>query len=299
MKRAIKIIGLGLLILVLLLVLGLGYSIFRADRKLNRIVEVNPAPVAFVSTPEALAQGKYLFDSRGCGDCHGSLGQGHVMIDNPKGFHVRTPNITKGGVTARYVERDWVRAIRHGVKPDGRPMLMMPSEDYNQLTDADLAALVAYVRSLPAAPASPADIRLPLVMKAVYAFDLMQDAPQKIDHSLPPPRPVAVAVSIPHGEYVARTCSGCHGPGYSGGKIPATPPSWPPAANLTPGAGSAMAVYDTPEKFRAMIRSGKRPDGSAINAVMPFESLKNLTDTDLDAMHAYFKTLPAKAAGNR
>lgn len=111
--------------------------------------------------------------------------------------------------------------------------------------------------------------------------------------------PVAVAATVEHGAYVAQMCIGCHGPGLSGGRIPGTPPNWPPAANLTPGSGSSMGVYDTLEKFAAMMRNGKRPDGSDVSKVMPFESLKKMTDVDLHAVHRYLQTLPARDSGNR
>ncbi len=299
MKRVIKIVLIALLSIVVFAALAIGYAMFQTDRKLNRKIDINVVPVAYVSTPDALAQGKYLFDSRGCGECHGARGEGRVMIDDPQGFFIRTPNITSGGVTAAYTERDWVRAIRHGVKPDGKPIFIMPSEDYNRLTDADFAAVVAYVRSLPPAPAIAAEIRMPLPVKAVYGLGLMRDAADKIDHTLPPSRPIEVSVSVAHGEYVAKMCIGCHGEGFSGGKIPGTPPSWPPAANLTPGKGSAMPAYDSAEKFRAMMRTGKRPNGGDVNPVMPFGALKNMTDVDLDAMYAFLKTVPAKEAGGR
>ena len=118
-------------------------------------------------------------------------------------------------------------------------------------------------------------------------------------HRLQPPAPVPVAVSVEHGAYVASICVGCHGQHLSGGRIPGTPPEWPPAANLTPGSGSAMLGYDTPEKFAAMMRSGKRPDGTAVSEVMPFTTVAKMNDTGLAAMHAYLRTLPPRAAGGR
>ncbi len=48
-----------------------------------------------------------------------------------------------------------------------------------------------------------------------------------------------------------------------------------------------------------MLRSGKRPDGSAVSTVMPFESLRVLNDTDVRAVYLYLKTLEPVAAGNR
>jgi cytochrome c553 len=98
---------------------------------------------------------------------------------------------------------------------------------------------------------------------------------------------------------VANSCIGCHGAHLSGGKIPGGPPTWPAASNLTPGKGSAMLRYPTPELFMAMLRSGHRPDGTAISPVMPFASLARLNDTDARALHAFLKTVPPRDAGQR
>lgn len=57
--------------------------------------------------------------------------------------------------------------------------------------------------------------------------------------------------------------------------------------------------YDSPEKFIAMMRTGKRPDNSEVSRVMPFATLKNMSDTELGALYVYLKTLPPRAAGNR
>ena len=146
-----------------------------------------------------------------------------------------------------YGEGDWVRAIRHGVAPSGRALLVMPSDDYNRMTDPDFAALVAYVRSLPPVPGEPAEIRLPMIVKALYGLDVVKDAAEKIDHRKPPQAPVPVAVSVAHGAYVATMCVGCHRATLEGGPIAGAPPDWPPAARLTPGEGSAMARYDSAE----------------------------------------------------
>jgi hypothetical protein len=91
---------------------------------------------------------------------------------------------------------------------------------------------------------------------------------------------------------------GCHGAHFSGGKIPGGPPEWPAAANLTPGEGSVMPRYKDSATFIAMLRSGKRPDGSAIE-VMPFGALSKLNDVDAQAVYAFLKTLPARPAGDR
>lgn len=271
------------------------------ERKMTRVVEIAVTPVAYVSDEASIARGKYLYSSRGCGECHGADGAGHIVINAPNGLYVKSPNITSGSgsVVKGYTESDWVRTVRHGVGSNKHALFIMPSRDYNQLTDADLAAVVAYVRSLPPMTGEGAVIRLPLMLKSFYGAGAIKDDAETIDHSLPPAKSVPEAVTPEHGAYVANMCQGCHGSGLSGGKIPGSPPEWPPAANLTPGKDSVMSRYDSADKFSAMLRTGKRPDGSQVSAVMPFATLRNLNDTDVGALYAYLKTVPPRPAGER
>jgi mono/diheme cytochrome c family protein len=268
-----------------------------ASSRMTRQVKIDVKPVAYAEDAPSLERGKYLFESRGCVDCHGANGGGRTFVDDGA-LAIAGPDITKGGATAKYQPVDWVRIVRHGVKPDGTPAMIMPSEDYNRFTDTDRAALVAYVRSLPPQKGAAAVIKLPPPVRILYGFGAIKDAAEKIDHSLPPQQPIPAAVDAKHGAYVANMCIGCHGEKLSGGKIPGGPPNWPAAANLTPGEGSGMARYPDAASFQAMMKSGKRPDGTAIQ-VMPFESLSKMNDVDVQALHAYLKTVPARPAGAR
>jgi len=228
-------------------------------------------------------------------------GAGRDVINDGQGLLVHAPNITpgKGSVVASYGADDWERTIRHGVAPDGRPLLIMPSEDYNRFTDDDLASMVAYLRQMPAAQGTGAVIQLPIPLKALYGVGMIRDAAEKIDHGLPPSRPVPEAVTDAHGAYVVNACIGCHGEKLSGGKIPGAPADWPAAANLTPGEGSALKAYADAGAFTAMMRSGLRPDGSAVSKVMPFTALKELNDTDLQAVYLHLTNLAPRATGSR
>jgi mono/diheme cytochrome c family protein len=267
------------------------------ERKRERRIEVAVLPVAYRSDVASVEHGGYLFRSRGCAGCHGDSGGGAVVIDDG-GLLVRSPDITPGPghVAAAYAPVDWVRTIRHGVKPDGRPLLIMPSEDYARLTDVDLAAIVAYARQLPAASGRRATVQLPLPVKVLYGLGMIRDAAETIDHTLAPALPVAAEVSVAHGAYVANGCIGCHRTGLVGGKIAGAPPSWPAAARLAPGSGSVMPRYRDAQAFAAMLKSGKRPDGSAVSEVMPFSSLRELNDLDVQALYLYLTTLPATAS---
>jgi mono/diheme cytochrome c family protein len=280
---------------------GLALGAWMGERKRERHIDVAVAAVAVPTDAASRERGRYLYASRGCAECHGANGAGHVVMDDGKGFRVKSPDITPvaGGVAARYRDVDWARTVRHGVKPDGRPLLIMPSEDYARMSDADLGALVAYVRTLPPVAGAPAEFRLPPVVRTLYAAGMIRDAAEKIDHAQPPAPTAAHDGSTAHGAYVAQMCQGCHGPHLSGGAIPGAPPAWPPAANLTPGAGSALARYADERQFVAMLRTGRRPDGSAVSEVMPFASLRALDDEDTAALYRYLRTVPAFPAGQR
>ena len=293
MNKWIRRGGVAVLGLVALVAGTLLVATQLAERKMNRKVEVRVVAVAPASDPAAVERGRYLFDSRGCAVCHGANGSGRIFEDDGKGLKLAGPHISPGAgsVTAAYRDEDWVRTIRHGVKPDGRPALIMPSEDYNRFTDADLAALVGYIKQMPATSGGAAVLALPLPMRVLYGLGAIPDAAGTIDHSLPPSKPVAEAVSVEHGQYVANTCLGCHRPQLAGGKVPGGPPDWPPAARLAPGEGSVMATrYADAEAFVKMFKSGARPDGSKV-AVMPFEAFSKMSDTDLRALHRYLKSL--------
>ena len=297
MKPWIKwtLVAVGAVVVLLAATIVLGLQL--GERKKTRTIDVAVKAVPYTTDAQALARGKYLFESRGCVDCHGANGAGRDFVNTPD-VQLRGANITSAGVTGSYKPEDWVRTIRHGVKPNGQPAMIMPSEDYNRFTDQDLASLVAYARSLPPVQGGGAVIRLPLPARVLYGLGAIPDAAERIDHSLPPAQPIPEAVNAKHGAYVANMCLGCHGEHLSGGKIPGGPPDWPPAANLTPGDGSVMPRYKDAPTFVAMLRSGKRPDGSAIQ-VMPFESLGKMNDVDVQALYEFLKTVPARPAGGR
>ncbi|HEX4781245.1 MAG TPA: c-type cytochrome [Usitatibacter sp.] len=299
MKKVLKLSAAVVATLALVVALAVAIAAWMGSRKLQRDVEIRVVPVAYAREPQALKLGKYLFETRGCAECHGSDGRGIVFVDTRDGFHVHSPNLTTGpgGVVSDYDEGDWVRAIRHGVNPKGHALFLMPSVDYNRMSDPDLAALVAYVRSLPPVAGESATIRLPLFVRALYGAGIIPDAAERIDHRKLPAPAVAPSASAEYGAYIANMCVGCHGASLSGGKIPGAPPDWPPASNLTPGEGSVLPRYDTPAKFVAMMRTGKRPDASAVSPAMPFASLRNLNDTDLQAIYRYLGTLPARRPG--
>ncbi len=293
MKKIIRVAAIALVSVALLAGGAFGVLVWLGDRKADRTLEIRVVPVSYTRDRAALKQGKYLFETRGCAECHGADGRGIVFVDSPQ-VRLKSPNITSGpgGVVSDYNEGDWVRAIRHGVKPSGKPIRVMPSEDYNRMSDADLAALISYTHGLAPVRGEAGEIRFPVIVKALYGAGLIKDSAEKIDHRRPPVAAVSPAVNAEYGAYVAAMCMGCHRAGLEGGPIAGAPPEWPPAADLRPGG--IVTLYDTPEKFVAMMRTGERPGGGKVSTVMPFMSLRNMNDTDLLAIYAYLRTLPPR-----
>ncbi len=301
MKTWIRRLLIGLAALLCLAAAAVALGLHLADNKFKRQVSVPDRTVPVPTDAVSLERGRYLFASRGCATCHGAQGQGHAFVDDPIGLRLFAPDITTaaGNVVANYRTEDWVRSIRQGVAPGGRALFVMPSEDFNRLSDEDTGALIAYLRQLPPGPGTRAEFKLPLPVRLAYGFGALQDSAEKIDPLLPPQPAVPVGVTAANGAYVSQSCIGCHGAHLSGGRIPGAPPSWPAAANLTPGPGSVMPRYADRATFIAMMRSGLRPDGSKISSEMPFEAFRAMSDVDLQALHLHLSELPPRAFGNR
>jgi mono/diheme cytochrome c family protein len=293
-------VGLTLLVLLVLAIALVVIGNELAQQKLERNISVPSATIDIKTEPDRIAVGRYLYATRGCAECHGANGAGKEVFSEGD-MLVVAPNITRGAnsATTSYKAVDFDRTLRHGVKPSGAPVMMMPSDNVSRLTDDDAAALIAYVQQLPPVVGRDAVVQLSLAVRLEYGFGLIGDAASRIDHTLPAPQPVPVAVSVAHGAYLANACVRCHGAHLSGGKVPDAPGWWPVSANLTPGKGSAMPRYPTPETFMAMLRSGRRPDGSAVSKVMPFNALSSWSETDVRALYAYLHTLAPIAAGHR
>jgi mono/diheme cytochrome c family protein len=301
MNKLMKVVGGSLVVLAAGVGIAAGAAVLLSERKMNRVVDVPIASVNLAAFNPSIERGEYLFITRGCSECHGTRGEGKVVIDDPStGLYVYSPNITRGGsgAAATYTDTDWVALLRHGLKPARTPIFVMPSEDYAQMADEDVAALVAYIRSMPPSAERKAELRVPLLVRALYAAGIAQDSSEKIDHSKAAPTRVPEDTHA-QGEYISKTCIGCHGQGFSGGKIPGAPPAWPAAANLTSAPDGPMTTrYASIEQFRQMMRTGKRADGTSIG-VMPFESLRAMSDAELEALFGFLKTLQPKASGTR
>ena len=299
MNRFLKFLGYGAAGFVVIAVAGAAGVYVASNSRLKKSFTVTPAPVALPSDAAALARGKHLAETRGCNDCHGKDFGGNKIIDDGAMGKLHGANLTrgKGGRVAAFKDEDWVRAIRHGVGPDGRGLLLMPSAEYAHFSNEDLGALVAYLKTVPAVDRERPETSLGPVSRVLLATGKMKLSAEKIDHAKLKPMTIAAAINPEYGRYVAASCVGCHGANFSGGKIEAGPPSWPAAANLTPHPDGRVAKWSEAD-FLQTVRTAKRPDGTELHPAMP-RAFAHMNEVELKALWAFFKSLPASATGAR
>ena len=291
-------IGGALLALVIIALVAV-YGV--SEYRMRKSYDVRPAPLTFRVTPDAVAKGRHIAVTRGCTGCHGENLAGSPVIDAPAIGRLSGTNLTrgKGGIGGERTDEDWVRAIRHGVAPDGRALLFMPSHEFNPLGDEDVGALVAYIKSVPPVDNEVPRNRVGPVGRALFLAGQIHLIPaEMIKHDAPRSTPPAPGATKEYGAYLATGCVGCHGDGLAGGKIPGGPPEWPAAANLTPDPETGLGKWTEQDFFRAM-REGKRPDGREIREPMPWKSFAQLSDEELRAMWLHLRSIPAKPAGSR
>lgn len=153
MKKVMKWAGRGLVGIGVLAVLAVIAIYAISSAKLSSTFEVSAASLELTvdhDDPGLLAEGERLASLTGCDGCHGETMAGRVFIDIPNVVRLVAPNITT--FANRGSDEDLVRLIRFGVKPDGTSVLGMPSMNFQHLTDDDLAAIIAFLRSQPVQP---------------------------------------------------------------------------------------------------------------------------------------------------
>jgi mono/diheme cytochrome c family protein len=301
-RRALRWIARGAAGLAVLVIVTGAVVYALSERRLRRRFEAPSHPLTIVTDSATLAKGARLAAARGCTDCHGPALAGNVLIDNPIVGRMVPANLTRGagGRGAALEPEDWERAIRHGVRRDGSALLVMPAAEFKDMTDEDVASIIAYGRSRTAVDhALPSQWVGPVARLLLLSGKADIVPAEKIDQRARHLASMESTVSPEFGRYVASGCVGCHGPTYSGGQIPGMPPEHPPARNLTPDMKTGIGEW-TEAQFVHALREGKRPDGSVIRGeFMPIRATRQMTDTELKAVYAYLRTLPPKAFGNR
>lgn len=301
-KTTLKWLGIILGSLIGLCLVAIIAVYIMSTMRLNKTYTIPATALTIPTGDAAIAEGQRQFSTRGCVDCHGPDGAGKMVVDDPLVGTVMASNLTagQGGVAGQYADgADWEQAIRHGVGADGKPLVIMPSQEFNPINDDDLATMVAFIESLPAVDHETAPIQVGPLGRILHITGIATLAPAEIiDHNVPRPEVVAKAATKEYGEYLAQSCTGCHGKNLSGGPIPGVPGEAPYPRNLTPDVATGLGTWQETDFVRA-IRTGTRPDGTELAAAMPWQAFQVMTDEELSAIWLYLQSVPAQPYGNR
>jgi len=291
MRKVWKWIAIILGGLIGLLLLAAVFVTISSSSRVNRKYDIAPDDVTVHNNEEVLARGQHLVEI-GCTDCHGADLSGKAVINEAPVASIFASNLTagQGGIGESYSDVDWIRAIRHGVGPDGKPLLVMPSQVYYYYSDDDVAAIVAYAKSV-----APVNNELPPrqlgpVGRTLFTAGMLPaPAAELVDHTASRPPAPEPGVTAAYGEYIAgRGCADCHGANFAGSSVP----GGLPAPNLTPAGNLANWSEDD---FIATIRSGFTPEGHQLDSKeMPWPTYSLMTDEELQAVWLFLQELPAE-----
>lgn len=285
--------------LVVLIVIVVAFIYMRSEQLVSQTFHAPDVAITVPTDAASIERGHHLATViSDCTGCHGKDLSGTVVINDAALGRVVSANLTKGknGVGGSLSDADFVHAVRYGIKPDGHSVLLMPATDYQHFSDADLGAVIAYIKSLPAADSNLPSTQLgPLGRVLLVAGQLPLVIAPQIDQSQAGGPPITPAVSADYGKYmVSVSCAGCHGDGLSGGHVPGTPPSFATAANLTPsGEVGAWSEAD----FQKAVQTGVAPSGKKLDPFMPYQTFVNLTNDEVQALWLYVHSVPSRPAG--
>jgi mono/diheme cytochrome c family protein len=267
------------------------------------------ARAADAETP--LERGRYLMQGIvACGNCHtpqtpqgpapGMEMAGGMPLE-VEDFTAYPSNITPDPETGigAWSDDEIIAAIREGRRRDGSLIgPPMPIGLYRAMSDRDVRAIVAYLRSLP-----PVRNDVPVT---VYPFPLPENYGPPVT-SVPE---VPTADKVAYGAYLASSlghCVECHSPIVDGrpdfehrlgaGGTPFEGP-WGTSvsANITQHPEDGIGKWSDAEIKRA-ITTGVSKDGRRLLPPMGFSYYRNILDADLDALIAYLRTLKPLPTG--
>lgn len=253
----------------------------------------------------AVARGQYLVEVLGaCGNCHtprAAQGENRALHLGG-GFRIAeafgvaiVPNITPDQETGlgTWTDEEIIRAIREGKGKDGRTLgPPMPYDMYRRISDTDVKAIVAYLRTVPAVRHA--------VPRSQYTIPLPESYGPPVTSVLDPPQDDP----IKYGEYLTGPiahCRTCHTPVtpdgrpdltrlYAGSRAFHGPYGTSYGANLTPDRDTGIGSWTDAQVMRAIY--GVRPDGRTLLPPMPWGYFAgNIAAADLKAILAYLRSL--------
>lgn len=224
---------------------------------------------------QRLAHGERLTRVLGCRGCHSKQLEGKLWDNDPAGYGVLwASNLTRSipGMTDQQL-RDLLKA---GVHPKGRELWLMPSELFQHLSEPDLDALIAHLRSVrPTGNPSPDPVPGPRALAQIRSGEIKPAA--ALVEELANTGPADLGPRHALGRYITRlTCAECHGPELKGGRTP----------DLVVAGGY------TREEFERLITQGIAPGNRKIQPLMTSVAKSryaHLTPGERDALYNYLK----------
>jgi mono/diheme cytochrome c family protein len=248
-----------------------------------------PTPeIKIAGIPAQIQRGQAITDGF-CGGCHSKTGHltgGFDVADDipiPVGSFV-SANLTPASDLSRWSDGQIFRAIRNGVGADGRWLIIMSYTNAGKLSDDDTHAVIAYLRSVPAAgqrSANPPDRLNPLGLAMLGAGMLPTGKPVSTGVIVAPPK----GPTAQFGEYILsyQDCRECHGANLAGG-VP---------GQLGPiGPGLSLVRQWKLADFISTMRTGIDPTGHEIGKAMPWRPIGKMGDEELTAVYEYLIHLP-------
>jgi len=293
MKKVFKWIGIVLGSLIGLLLIAGVVLFLMGNARLNKIYDFPPSNIAIPTDTTSIEYGKHRAETL-CQGCHGAdlSGINNWFSAGPLGT-IDSANLTagEGGVGREFTsDEDYVKAIRHGIDPEGKPIFMPAVVSTAHLSDEDLGAIVAYIKSVPPVDHKTNGQHFTPLAKIMLAAGVLGKLPvESVSHEVHVTAP-ARGVNAAYGEYMVNTndCRICHGPQLNGGTSPDPTAKWI-SPNLTPGGELG---FWTEDQFLNTIRTGVTPSGHQLNENMPWQDYRNFDDDELKAIFMYLQSLP-------
>jgi len=276
-----------------------------------RLATLSIATLALVggaSADTSVERGAYLVNTiMTCANCHSPKGPPDVVAGkdfsgglrfNVPPFDVTAPNITPDKETGigAWSDDDIKKLLRTGMRPSGVPIAaVMPTGFYDIITDADMDAIVAYLRTL-----KPISNKVP---DPIYKIS----APRQVFPGAEAPyTPAMLNDAMKKGFYLATIghCMECHTPMTKGqhdwtadlargGQEFPGPWGVSTSRNITSSKAKGIGEWTDAEIKRA-ITTGVDKDGNKLKGPMGYQYYAHMTDADLDAVIGWVRTLPPK-----
>ncbi len=292
MKKIFKWIGIVLGSLVGLALILAAVFYLMGNARLNKVYDFPPSNIVLPTDAASIEYGKHRVESL-CAGCHGEDLSGIVnWFDGGPLGKIDSANLTsgEGGIGKEFTTEDYVRAIRHGINPEGKPIFMVAVPSTAHLSDEDLGAIIAYIKTVPPVDHKTNGQNFTLLAKTMAGAGVLGDLPvEVVSHDVHVTAPERGA-SIEYGEYLVNTndCRVCHGQELAGGPSPDPTATWI-SPNLTPGGELG---FWTEEQFINTIQTGVTPSGHQLSENMPWKDYRLFYEDELKAIWLYLQSLP-------